>query len=222
MAESVSVADPLLLSQYLCTRLCHDLAGPIGAVAAGVELTAGDPTQVDAETLGLIGNSSAAASRKLKFLRAAMGVPAGHGGAIGELPGLVEGFLQATAGRSGPAALDWPDSAAVAKAATHMGPSAVPIFLNLCLLLLEAQPMCRSLKLKIDDEGRTVILIAEGDPSRASVWRPDVGEILNGTPVAPTAKSIQIHLLRALAMQAGGRVVIESNGSTLQAAFSSP
>ena len=68
--------DPLLLAQLLCTRLCHDLAGPVGAVAAGVELTAGDPSQVDAETLGLIGNSSAAATRKLKFLRAALGVPA--------------------------------------------------------------------------------------------------------------------------------------------------
>lgn len=218
MSESVSTVDPLLLAQLLCTRLAHDLAGPIGAVAAGVELTAGDPTQVDAETLGLIGNSSAAASRKLKFLRSAMGVPAGHSGAIGDLPGLVEGFLHATAGRSGPAALHWPESAVVATAATRVGVNAVPIILNLCLLVLEAQPMCRSLTLKVDG-GITVI--AEGDASRPSAWRSDVGEILNGGAVAPTAKSIQIHLLYAIAAQAGGRVLIESNGSTLQAAFSS-
>ncbi len=61
----------LELAQLLCTRLCHDLAGPVGAVAAGVELIGGDPAQADLETLGLIGNSSAAASLKLKFMRAA-------------------------------------------------------------------------------------------------------------------------------------------------------
>ena len=214
------MVDPLVLAQYLCTRLCHDLAGPIGAVAAGVELTSGDPTQVDAETLGLIGNSSAAASRKLKFLRSALGVPAGHGGAVGEMPGLVEGFLSATAGRSGPAALHWPASTTVAATAARVGPNAVPIILNLCLLVLEAQPMCRSLTLKVD-AGRGMTVIAEGDAARPGTWRPDVGEILNGRDVTPTAKSVQIHMLQALARQAGGRVVIESNGSSLHAAFSS-
>ena len=33
----------LELAQSLCTRLCHDLARPVGAVAAGVEPIGGDP-----------------------------------------------------------------------------------------------------------------------------------------------------------------------------------
>ncbi len=57
----------LELARLLCTRLCHDLAGPIGAVAAGVELIGQDPSMADAETISLIGDSSGAASRKLRF-----------------------------------------------------------------------------------------------------------------------------------------------------------
>ena len=98
---SDSANDPLLLAQLLCTRLCHDLAGPVGAVAAGVELAAGDPSQVDAETLDLIGNSSVAASRKLKFLRTALGVPGAASSVLGDLSTLIEGYLSATAGRGG-------------------------------------------------------------------------------------------------------------------------
>ena len=41
------VETDLELAQLLCTRLCHDLAGSIGAVAAGVELIGGDHTQID-------------------------------------------------------------------------------------------------------------------------------------------------------------------------------
>lgn len=85
----------LELAQLLCTRLCHDLAGPVGAAAAGVELIGGDLTQVDAETLGLIGNSSSAASLKLKFMRTALGV---SGSASGDPKALLDGYLDAVAG----------------------------------------------------------------------------------------------------------------------------
>src|SRR4051812_38128996 len=104
MAEPLSPSadfDDLLLTQLLCTRLCHDLAGPVGAVAAGVELAAGDSGQVDEETLALIGSSSAAASHKLKFLRAALGIPAGGASATQNLSTLLEGYVTAAAGRAG-------------------------------------------------------------------------------------------------------------------------
>src|SRR5690349_59192 len=137
--------DPLLLTQLLCTRLCHDLAGPVGAVAAGVELTASDPTQIDQETLSLIGNSSAAASRKLKFLRAALGIPS----APTNLRALIEGFLGATAGHSGPPALIWPAAAEVEALGSHLAAHATPLLLNLCLMVLEALPQCRRLEVDL-------------------------------------------------------------------------
>ncbi|KIL98222.1 hypothetical protein CCC_01283 [Paramagnetospirillum magnetotacticum MS-1] len=58
------------LSELLCARLCHDLASPLGAASAGMELLEdGD----DPETLALVSASMAAATARLKFLRAALG-----------------------------------------------------------------------------------------------------------------------------------------------------
>src|SRR5882672_2499112 len=125
--------EALALTQLLCTRLCHDLAGPVGAVAAGVELAGGDPAQVDEETLSLIGSSSGAASRKLKFLRAALGIPAAGPAAVAGLQTLVEGYLEATAGRGGAPALRWPSAEDISKLADRLGAATAPLLLNLCL-----------------------------------------------------------------------------------------
>jgi hypothetical protein len=191
----------------------------VGAVAAGVELTSGDPSQVDAETLGLIGNSSAAATRKLKFLRAAMGVPAGHTGAVGELPGLVEGYLLATAGRNGPAALTWPSSNEVVAAASRIGLLTIPLLLNLCLVAHEAQPSCRALSLQLN-AGAEIVVIAEGEPQRTPTWRQEILEVFATGTAAPTAKSIQAHLVKTLAAHAGGTLHLEAVGPTLRISFS--
>src|SRR5262245_45703687 len=98
----------LELAQLLCTRLCHDLAGPIGAVAAGVELIGTDPQAADPETLGLIGTSSAAASFKLKFLRAVLGTDNSANGAPVELASLLDGYLGATTAGDGRPVVQWP------------------------------------------------------------------------------------------------------------------
>lgn len=68
--------DDLRLSALLCTRLCHDLIGPAGAVVNGVELLAESGGKVDAEVLELIQHSAGETTRRLKFYRVALGVPA--------------------------------------------------------------------------------------------------------------------------------------------------
>jgi len=65
--------DPVLFAELLCARLCHDMAGAVGAAAAGAELLQDD---LDAETARLVGDSAAGAVARLKFFRAALG-PAG-------------------------------------------------------------------------------------------------------------------------------------------------
>jgi histidine phosphotransferase ChpT len=213
MAET-PLSDPVSLAQLLCTRLCHDLAGPIGAVAAGVELTAGDPSEVDAETLGLIGSSSAAASRKLKFLRTALGLPSA--GVPTDLSALVRGFLEATAGRSGAPALAWPPADAVAQLSA-LGPDAVPLLLNLCLLVHEAMPVCTGLTVSVAMTPAKAISVAGvGDGQRASAWRPDILEAI-ASRGSPTAKTVQAHFVALLATRCGGRVSLEAGPSGLSA-----
>lgn len=69
----MAVEDELRLAELLCARLCHDLSGPISGASAGAELLADEATP-DADTVVLVADSVAVATRLLRVLRAALGV----------------------------------------------------------------------------------------------------------------------------------------------------
>jgi len=202
----------LELAQMLCTRLCHDLAGPVGAVAAGVELIGGDPTQADAETLGLVGSSSAAASLKLKFMRAALGAA----GAAGQDPeALLDGYLTAIAGPGGKTAVAWPAPEAMAVGQAALGNAWVHTVLNLCLLALETQPACKALSVGImDADTVTIIIESKAAPERAANVRAELSAAVAGAPNAVlTPKNIHGSLTGRLVRAAGGRVELAAQGN---------
>src|ERR671921_276299 len=57
-------------ASLLCSRLCHDLLSPVGALNNGIELLADehDP-EMRARCLDLLGESARASANKLKFFR---------------------------------------------------------------------------------------------------------------------------------------------------------
>ena len=68
------------LSSLLCSRLCHDLMSPVGALNNGVELLADeqDPDMRD-RCLELLADSARTTANKLKFFRLAFGAAGGFG-----------------------------------------------------------------------------------------------------------------------------------------------
>lgn len=199
--------DPLNMIQVLCTRLCHDLAGPIGAVAAGVELVGGDPSQVDAETLQLIANSSSAASRKLKFLRLALGT-AGAGSAQ-DLQATVAGYFEAVAGPSGAAKIAWPaakDLDALSRAAKGRG---AQILVNLILLSAEVIPRLRDVAVTANQSQSSFVLsvTALGEVSPSLDPRRDLAALLAApASAALSPKTVQALYAVDLAAQSGGKL----------------
>ena len=213
----------LELAQLLCTRLCHDLAGPIGAVAAGVELIGGDPAAADAETLGLIGSSSAAASLKLKFIRAALGAAGGVAGAM-DMEALLDGYLGATAGMDGKPSVRWPAPAAFERFAAAAGPPWRQAVLNLCLAALEMQPGCRELAVTVDGQAPKVTVEAKGHAARSTARRDDLEAALTGQGTASkalSAKTIQAFLAGRMIRAAGGKVQVapQDGAVTVSASF---
>src|SRR6516164_2744068 len=81
MSSTVAV-DALDLAALLCSRVCHDLISPTGAIVNGLEVL--DEKESDQETknfaLDLIRKSAKAASARLQFCRLAFGA-AGSAGA---------------------------------------------------------------------------------------------------------------------------------------------
>jgi histidine phosphotransferase ChpT len=91
------VIEPLDLAALLCSRVCHDLISPVGAIVNGLEVLA---EEKDEETktfaLDLIKKSAGTASAKLQFCRIAFGA-AGSAGAqidLGDAQTISRGFLE--------------------------------------------------------------------------------------------------------------------------------
>ena len=89
--------EALDLAALLCSRVCHDLISPVGAIVNGLEVLEEDK---DEETkkfaLDLIKKSASTASAKLQFCRIAFGA-AGSAGAqidIGDAEKVARGFLE--------------------------------------------------------------------------------------------------------------------------------
>src|SRR5690349_3111746 len=71
------------LASLLCSRLCHDLLSPVGALNNGIELLADeqDP-EMRERCLELLAESAKASANKLKFFRLAFGAGGGFGDEI--------------------------------------------------------------------------------------------------------------------------------------------
>jgi len=72
--------DAVGFASLLCSRLCHDLLSPVGALNNGVELLADehDP-EMRARCMELLAESARSAANKLKFFRLAFGAAGGFG-----------------------------------------------------------------------------------------------------------------------------------------------
>ena len=75
--------DPLDLAALLCSRVCHDVISPVGAIVNGLEVLE-EEKDADMRTfaLDLIKKSAATASAKLQFCRLAFGAAGSAGASI--------------------------------------------------------------------------------------------------------------------------------------------
>lgn len=75
--------SPVDLASLLCSRLCHDLLSPVGALNNGLELLADetDPKMRE-RCMELLADSARVSANKLKFFRLAFGAGGGFGDKI--------------------------------------------------------------------------------------------------------------------------------------------
>jgi len=92
-----SAPDSLELAALLCSRVCHDLISPVGAIVNGLEVLDDNPKPDDREfALDLIRKSAKTASARLQFCRLAFGA-AGSAGAqidLGDAEAMARGHIE--------------------------------------------------------------------------------------------------------------------------------
>jgi histidine phosphotransferase ChpT len=94
---SDSSIEALDLAALLCSRVCHDLISPVGAIVNGLEVLEEEKDEATKQfALDLIKRSARTASAKLQFCRIAFGA-AGSAGAqidLGDAETIARGFLE--------------------------------------------------------------------------------------------------------------------------------
>ncbi|PHS77668.1 MAG: hypothetical protein COB59_08950 [Rhodospirillaceae bacterium] len=123
----------LRVAQLLVSRVCHDLAGGIGALSTGAELLAEEQGTPDDAALDLIALSAKQTTARLQFLRLAFGLGAGQGGGqfitTAELHQLFANYVE-----GGRLSLQW--NSKNIQIGLHEG----RLLLNLCQIARDALP----------------------------------------------------------------------------------
>jgi histidine phosphotransferase ChpT len=96
-AAEVPALEPLELAALLCSRVCHDLISPVGAIVNGLEVLDDSDKEEDKQfALDLIRKSAKNASARLQFCRLAFGAAGSAGAQIdtGDAEKMGRGFLE--------------------------------------------------------------------------------------------------------------------------------
>ncbi len=187
-------------ASLLCSRLCHDLLSPVGALNNGVELLVDeqDP-EMRARVLDLLAESARASANKLKFFRLAFGAAGGFGDMVDvrEAKTAIEGLL----GNEKRIQLGW------LVAEPTLSKTAIKVLLNLSLIAADA--LVRGGRLDVGAEGGEIVIRAEGprivlDPELRSAL---VGEV---DTAALTPRAAAAWLVHQLVTEHGGEVMLST------------
>jgi histidine phosphotransferase ChpT len=196
------------LAALLCSRVCHDLISPVGAIVNGLEVLAEEKDEeTQAFALDLIKKSANTASAKLQFCRIAFGAAGSAGSQIdtGDAEKISRGFLE-----------DDKTKLAWNLPRELMGKNRVKLLLN--MLLIAAQAIPRGGQLTVDPigSGDTMGLKVSATGPNAKVL-PAVPPLLAGEAGAEglDAHRIQPFYASLLAGACGLKAAIAMDGDTV-------
>ncbi|MDX7950635.1 histidine phosphotransferase family protein [Lichenihabitans sp. Uapishka_5] len=176
--------EPLDLAALLCSRVCHDVISPVGAIINGLEIL---EDEKDPETrviaIELIKKSATTASAKLQFCRLAFGAAGSAGASIdtGDAENVTRGLLP-----EGKMTLRWEAPRVL------MPKNQVKLILNMCLIAIASIPRGGVLTVQTGREGDPVLVHIEATGTHIRVAH-GVANLLSGQAEggAPDAHAIQ-------------------------------
>jgi histidine phosphotransferase ChpT len=203
--------DILELAALLCSRVCHDLISPVGAIVNGLEVIDDNPKPEDREfALDLIRKSARTASARLQFCRLAFGA-AGSAGAqidLGDAQNMARGHIE-----------DAKTSIAWNLPRVLLPKNRVKLLLNMMIIAQQTIPRGGVLTVNPIGDGETMSfrLMASGLNARLP---QNIADILSGAHAAAVdAHAVQPYYTRLLAQACGLTVTlaVEAEGISVTA-----
>lgn len=204
MAELFTLSAPDLAA-LLCSRVCHDIISPVGAINNGLELL--DEGGSDADAMELIRTSARNASARLQFARIAFGAAGSAGMMIdtGDAQAVTAAYL-----KNEKPELEWIGARAL------LPKNKVKLLLNLVLIANGAIPRGGKLTVKLEglDTSPRFTLVASGPMVRVP---PKFLEMHSGARPEDgiDAHAVQPYYTLLLAREAGMSISIRASAEEI-------
>jgi histidine phosphotransferase ChpT len=187
---------PLDLAALLCSRVCHDAIGPVGAIINGLEVLDGEnDEEMRSFAMDLIKKSAISASARLQFCRLAFGAAGSLTAAIdtGDAENVARGLLS-----NDRTILQW-------NAHRRLAPkNSVKLLLNLCLIAASSVPRGGVIVVDLEGEGEAMGMRVEAKGANARLSH-GAADLLSGDSAVETidGHSIQPYYATLLARECG-------------------
>src|SRR5271163_919753 len=199
---------PLDLAALLCSRVCHDVISPVGAIVNGLEVLEGEQDEeMRAVAMELIKKSAISASARLQFCRLAFGA-AGSFGALLDTGDAEKAARELFA--NGRTVLEW--NCGRRMASRH----SVKLLLNLCLIAASAVPRGGVIAVDISSEDDAMTMRVEAKGTNARLSHSAANFLTNTVPNEPIdGHSIQLYFTTLLARECQSTLNVSTSPETV-------
>ena len=186
------------LAAMLCSRLCHDMLSPVGALSNGLELLADetDP-EMRARCIELLEQSAKISTDKLKFFRLAFGAAGGFGEAVPVEE--AQEVVAALAGDAKGVEVNW------ALSSETLPKPAIKVMLNLAQIALDSLVRGGTLDIGAERHEGNVEIVARATADRIA-FDETIGKALQGEldDEDISSRTAAAHMIALLAKEQGG------------------
>ena len=211
-SSSGHAPDTLELAALLCSRVCHDLISPVGAIVNGLEVLDDDPKPEDRDfALDLIRKSAKTASARLQFCRLAFGA-AGSAGAqidLGDALNMAKGHIE-----DGKSTIAWNLPRLL------LPKNRVKLLLNMLVIAQQTIPRGGTLTVDPIGEGETMSFKVTATGLNARVPQNIADLLGNSQASGIDAHAVQPYYTRLLAEACGLKVSLKAEGEAVVATAS--
>jgi histidine phosphotransferase ChpT len=185
---------PLDLAALLCSRVCHDVISPVGAIVNGLEVLDGEQDEeMRAVAMELIKKSAISASARLQFCRLAFGAAGSFGASIdtGDAEKVARNIFA-----NDRTILQWVGRQRLASR------NSVKLLLNMCLIAAGSVPRGGVITVEISGEEDPMMIRVEAKGSNARLSHGAADILTNASPTeAIDGHSIQLFFTTLLARE---------------------
>ena len=199
--------NPIKFAEMLCTRFCHDIIGPVGAVSNGAEFLREEMPNLNSQAMDLIEKSSREAIARVQFYRQAYGAGLKSSSAsLTETKNTAVNFYE-----SSKITIDWPDKY-TDMSGVDINYTQKKLILN--LLIICSSALIRGGKITFAIDSNKIELKAEGasvklDPETENCLKSDCRSALSDP------KLVQAKYTAILAEDAGILISMAKSNESL-------